>query len=533
MVDAPAAAAAVAVLSTGRNPSAMLDRPVPGDLPPGVLFDRRHPAPPRMWWRTAAFVSVALAGLWVPLQRSLDDIDSQSPLALVGWALPLAVAVALHGIRSEPDPTEARPQRSADGFIAACAFAVGLLCAFAAPAAFGWETAAARPELLAAPGLLAGWIVVFFGSRALWLARRGIALAVAACPVWYGWLVPPLQRLGIEVAWPPVVAVGKLLGVTTTDAAGLHAAGFGDGTMVVLGATCAGASTVLGVGLVLTAAASVLRGSTAAKVRWVLAGSAAALLANAIRLAVLVMVGALVSPAAALQVVHPVAGVVMALATTAVALGTSRRFGLAVPVTPRRRIDDRLAGCAPRRITAAAAVAVVVAAGANVAYASMWQLDRLGGASADDNVDASMTIDTVAADLGLVAREAEPVSWVQQFYGQSTWRRHVLFDGAGAPPVTIDVTTASDAESIERLDLATCYGFHGFEAEHEIGIDGMGDRPAERFAFDEGGARTEVLTWQTRVPGGVQRVVVSQLDGRRDTVLRVAAALSAATVVQR
>ncbi|MEZ5249370.1 MAG: archaeosortase/exosortase family protein [Ilumatobacteraceae bacterium] len=366
----------------------MLDRPVPGDLPPGVLFDRRHPAPPRMWWRTAAFVSVALAGLWVPLQRSLDDIDSQSPLALVGWALPLAVAVALHGIRSEPDPTEARPQRSADGFIAACAFAVGLLCAFAAPAAFGWETAAARPELLAAPGLLAGWIVVFFGSRALWLARRGIALAVAACPVWYGWLVPPLQRLGIEVAWPPVVAVGKLLGVTTTDAAGLHAAGFGDGTMVVLGATCAGASTVLGVGLVLTAAASVLRGSTAAKVRWVLAGSAAALLANAIRLAVLVMVGALVSPAAALQVVHPVAGVVMALATTAVALGTSRRFGLAVPVTPRRRIDDRLAGCAPRRITAAAAVAVVVAAGANVAYASMWQLDRLGGASADDNDDA-------------------------------------------------------------------------------------------------------------------------------------------------
>ena len=99
-------------------------------------------------------------------------------------------------------------------------------------------------------------------------------------------------------------------------------------------------------------------------------------------------------------------------------------------------------------------------------------------------------------------------------------------DAAGSPQ-------RLDAESIERLDLATCYGFHGFEAEHEIGIDGMGDRPAERFAFDEGGARTEVLTWQTRVPGGVQRVVVSQLDGRRDTVLRVAAALSAATVVQR
>ena len=532
MVDASAAAAAFAVLSTDRAAVAPFEHAVPGDLPPGVWFDRRRSAPPRMWWRSAAFVAVALAGLWVPLGRSLDDIDSQSPLALVGWALPLAVAVALHGIRSEPDPTEAHPQRSADGFIAACAFAAGLVCAFAAPAAFGWESTAARPELLAAPGLLAGWIVVFFGSRALWLARRGIALSVAACPIWYTWLVPPLQRLGIEVAWAPVVAVGGLLGVTTTDAAGLHAAGFDDGTMVVLGATCAGASSVLGVGLVLAAAASVLRGSAAAKARWVLAGAVAALIANTIRLVVLVVVGAFVSPAAALQVVHPVAGVVMALATTAVALGTSRRFGLVVPVTPRRRIDDRLAGCAPRRITAAAAVAVVVAAGANVAYASMWQLDRLGGASAIDNVDASEVVDSVAADLDLVAREAEPVSWVQQFYGQSTWRRHVLFDQAGAPPVTVDVTTASDAESIERLDLAACYGFHGFEADHDIGIDGMGDRPAERFAFDEAGARTEVVTWQTRVSGGVQRVVVSQLDGDRDSVLQVAAALSAATAGQ-
>lgn len=522
------------MLTTNRSaaPSTTASASDPGErwtLPPGVEFDRRRPAPPRIRRRSIAFVVVAIAGLWVPLTRSLDDIDSQSPLALLGWALPLAVAVALHGIRSEPDPTAAQPQRSADAFIAACCFLVGLVCAFAAPPAFGWETSTARPELLAAPGLLAGWIVVFFGSRALWLARRGIALAVVACPVWYGRLVEPIQDLGIAVAWPFVRLSAAVFGVGSTDAAGLRAVGFPDGTMVVVGATCAGASTMLGVGLVLTAASCAMQGTTKAKVRWVLAGCVAALVANALRLAGLVAIGALVSPETALQVVHPVAGVVMALVTTAVALAVSERFGLRVASAPRRRIDDRLVVCAPPRITAAALVAVLVAAGANVAYASVWQLDRLGGLSANDNIDASLVAFDVADELGLVAREAEPVAWVEQFYGHASWRRFVLFGEPGVRPVTVDVTTARDADAIERLDLATCYGFHGYEVQREIDIDELGDRPAERFAFDEAGARTEVLTWQTHVPGGVQRVVVSQLDGDRATVLRVAIALSAMT----
>ncbi len=489
-------------------------------------------AAPNIGRRSALFAAVCLAGLWVPLQRSVDDIDSQSPLALVGWTLPLAIVVAMHGIRSEPDPTEARPERAADAFIAACCCAIGLLCAFAAPHAFGWESSTARPELLAAPGLLAGWIVLFFGSRALWLARRGIAVAIAACPIWYGWIVEPLQRLGIAVAWPALRALGALLGVRTTDSAGLTAVGFPDGTMIVVGATCAGASSVLGVGLVLGSVSCVLRGSTRRKALWVIAGSAVALAGNVVRLCVLVIVGDLVSPQASLRFVHPVAGVVVTLVATVIALGMSRRFGLDVPCRTAQRIDDRLARCAPRRITVAVAVAIAVAAGANVAYASIWQLDRLGGPSASANDDAALTIADVAGGLGLVIREAAPVPWVQQFYGQATWRRFVLFDelAPDGAPVTVDLTTASDAEAIERLDLAACYGFHGIEAEHEIGVEGLGARPAERFAFDERGGRTEVITWQTRVPGGVQRVVVSQLAGDRATVGRVAAAVSASTV---
>ena len=85
---------------------------------------------------------------------------------------------------------------------------------------------------------------------------------------------------------------------------------------------------------------------------------------------------------------------------------------------------------------------------------------------------------------------------------------------------------------MDRLDLAACYGFHGVQVEHQIAVEGLGDRPAERFAFDEATGRTEVLTWQTRVSGGVQRVVVSQLAGERADVGRVAAAISAATPLE-
>jgi exosortase/archaeosortase family protein len=478
--------------------------------------------------RAAAFTAVAVVGLWVPIRRSIDDIDSQSPLALVGWALPLAVAVALHGVRSEPDPTHARPARSADAVIAACCAAAGLACAFFAPRAFGWDAGLARPELLAAPGLLAAWVVAFFGSRALWLARRGVALALAACPVWYTWLVAPVQRFGIELAWPVLRVLGAFTDARVTHAAGLRAVGFGDGTMVVVGAACAGASSVLGVGLVLAAASCTLAGSVRSKVAWVATGALLALVGNVVRLAVLVMVGAWWSPRTALRIVHPVAGVVLTLVVTAVALAQVDRFRLLVTAREPGAIRDRLAACAPRRILVALPCALAVAVGANVAYASIDQLDRLGGLSSTVNVDAAEVLAAVADEVGLHLVEAEPVSWVEQFYGDATWRRFLLFDpsGNGAAPITVDLTTASEAGSIDRLDLAACYGFHGLAVSHQIGVAALGARPAEHFSFDEQGARTEVLTWQAHVPRGVQRVVVSQLHGDLATVTAVAAHLS-------
>lgn len=499
-----------------------------------MLSARPRPSIPL---RAVVFAAVTVGGLWVPIRRSLDDIDSQSPLALVGWALPLALAVALHGIRAEPDPTAARPARAADAVIATCCSLLGLACAFFAPHAFGWQASLVRPELLAAPGLIAGWVVAFFGSRALWLARRGIALAVAACPVWYAWLVSPLQRLGIDLAWPCLRVLGTLSHARATSAAGLHAIGFRDGTLVVVSATCAGASSVLGVGLVLTAASAALHGSVRHKAAWVATGAALALVGNVARLSVLVLVGAWVSPSMALRVVHPVAGVVVTLIVTAIALGRAGRFQLAVRALPHadgaHPVSDRLAQSAPRRIVVAVPFALLVAVGANVAYASIGQLDRLGGPSAAVNTDAAEVLTGVADRLGLSMVEAEPVSWVEQFYGRATWRRFLLFDPAhaGDSPITIDLTTAATADSIDRLDLAACYGFHGLAVSHQIGVDALGSRPSEHFSFDEDGARTEVVTWQTRVPAGVQRVVVSQLHGDLDAVTRVAAAVSATTPV--
>ena len=148
------------------------------------------------------------------------------------------------------------------------------------------------------------------------------------------------------------------------------------------------------------------------------------------------------------------------------------------------------------------------------------------------NVDAVVAVPRVADSLGLAGTRGR-----SRWRGCSSTTARPPGDGSccsirrlpGSSPITIDLTTASDAEAIDRLDLAACYGFHGIQVEHEIGVAGLGDRPAERFAFDERDARTEVITWQTRVAGGVQRVVVSQLAGDRAAVAQVAAAVSAVT----
>jgi exosortase/archaeosortase family protein len=486
--------------------------------------------------RLGALTAVSAIGLWIPIRRTVESLDSQSPVGLVGFVLPLALVVGWHGLRSEPDPSRALPARSADVFIAVCFITVGLACAWLAPTAFGWGSATWRVELLAVPALAVGWICLLLGSRAVWLARRGLFLAALACPVWYAWAVAPVQRLGLWVGWPVVQLAARVSGVSTVSSAGLRSIGFPDGTMVVVGAVCAGASSVLGVGVVLTAVACLLQGSLRRKVAWVAGGCVLAIAGNAVRLGALTVVGARFGPRAALDLVHPWAGVAVSVVVTIVALLVSRRVGLRVPPPGNELVLHRLRAAAPTRTVIAAPMAVLVAGAAALGYAGLWRLDRMGGLSATANHDAAVVLPELAAADGWQLVEAEPVPWVQQFYGDATWRRFLLFDPAApdASPIAVDVTTTRTPDTIDRLDLAACYGFHGRQVTHVIGDPALPDRPAERFAFDEGGATTHVVTWQTRVGGGaVQRVVVSQLHGHLDRVVEVAAALSEATPVER
>ena len=342
-----------------------------------------------------------------------------------------------------------------------------------------------------------------------------------------------MEWLGLAVGWAAIEATASTIGVATVVGADMRLIGFGDGTMVVVGAVCSGASSVVGVVLAASGLACLLAGPITRKMLWIVTAVAVGLVANAVRLVGITVAGVTLGPELALGLVHAGAGIVTTSIAMLFMLTVARRFGLELPARSGTPILPRIAASSPQHVLSGAGVAAVSAVALVAWLATAPVLDRLAGPSAIDNVDAAEVVTQLHNDEHVVI-ETEPIPWVRQFYGDSEWRRFLVFSAAegaeaGPAPVTVDVTTTRTPEAFDRLDLAACYGFHGRQAEHRIGVDRLGSRPAEEFAFVERGTSTLVVTWQTRVAGGVQRVAVSQLDGDRETVLAVAEAISEAT----
>ena len=164
-----------------------------------------------------AALSAAITIVMLPLFGSMvDAVGDQTPTSLSIAALPIALLVALHGLRSEPDPSHAYPARSADVVIAACLFVPGAAVLRYGPTAFGWSAGDVHLELIGIALVVASFVALLLGSRTLWLTRRAFFLLVAACPFWYGWLVPAVERLGLDVGWGAIKATASTVGVAST-----------------------------------------------------------------------------------------------------------------------------------------------------------------------------------------------------------------------------------------------------------------------------------------------------------------------------
>lgn len=478
------------------------------------------------------------------LLRLAGRLGTQSPTAFAVLVPVVALVAAAALVGQRPDPAELLPNGAADATVAVGLVALSAVATWWLPAAFGFDTARLGLDLVGLPMFAAGVATLIIGGRAVYLARSALAFAVLASPpvlsVFGGWF----ERVGIAVGWPVVRWVAGLLGAAVTSSDGVRMVDL-SGTLVAVDLACAGASTALGVVVVAAGVTPVLGGQRRRRWAWLGVAAFLALLGNAVRLAAIVVVGDALGGPAALDLVHPWAGMVVAAVTAGVALGLLPRFGLTLPsrgASPGRRLASIAPRLRPWRLAAAGVATVVIGLGTGAA----WETDPLAGVGGDPNRDALAALEALATDPATATLddrvvELTPVPWADQFFGPgATWERRLVFVPDDTT-VSVDVVTARADGPFDAYGLVACYATHGEVLEQVSGDVGLPGRAGVwlRYATDGRDAQTRLLSWRSRLDdGSVQRVVVAALADSDDAdavlaadgaVLDVGTMLAAAT----
>ena len=249
------------------------------------------------------------------------------------------------------------------------------------------------------------------------------------------------------------------------------------------------------------------------------------------RLAVVVLAGRWWGSEVALEALHPYGGSVAIAVAVALALLLSPRFGLSRRPPVARRSLDRMAVVAPPRWGVDACCIGVVALLIGGASMHGERFDRLGGRNGGLNRPVAELAAATPID-GARTIPLGPVEWAAQYFGAgSSWTRFVVLEddpaGMVAAGVGVDSTQVADEANLDAYGLAECYGFHGWTVQTEAVTGALVGRPAELLRYEDGSAGTIVVSWRQRVPGGIERVVVS---GRyRSAAGDIAAAAGPAT----
>ncbi|HEX5015237.1 MAG TPA: archaeosortase/exosortase family protein [Candidatus Limnocylindrales bacterium] len=432
------------------------------------LGPARHQLP---WWsgRAALFALAVVAAYWLSLGTLWSDLGGQTPLAFVGLAPFLAFGLLLAGLRRrETLPFPGRVDLILGLILIGLAGAIVLAGPTLASIYF-WT---ARLDVASLPLFAAGALILLFGWRVLFVARGAILLLLMAWPLPYLVLLENTSEAMTTVTAAALSVVTAIVPIAAPIAGGNamftvnHAA---DPFTVQVASACAGLNSTVAFGLVGGAFVLALRGAWPRKLAWFLTGLALVFLLNVVRVVLLVAVGAMFGQAAALELFHPVAGIVALIVGLIAMLVLLPRFGLTTPdlrpgppsasplptrpaLTPTRR--EMLA-----RVGALSLAALMFGA-VNATFAAYG-----GSAPTIDPVrPLTGTLDEIA---GRPVQSQDEIAIGKPYYGaDSTWMRYRVTPGPDAPPelgymLTVDSVTASDRGGFVDFGVEKCYRFHG------------------------------------------------------------------------
>ena len=478
-------------------------------------------------------VAVAAALPW-SLQALVGDFRYAGALGDLVLIPVCALLLALVAAWRHPWIAALRPGR-ADWAVAGAAVSCAAALLTVGPVAAGNLYYALRPDLLAVPLVAVAAVCLLLGVRALVGLVVPLLLSTLTWPLPMRALLEPAAGAATALTSGALQLVLQVVPLATeVDVPGdlrLAVAGPSGTFEVVVASACSGLTGIGGTLLVGIAAQYVLHGTARARVQWLSTAVALAWALNLVRILLLLAVGRLLGEQVALEVVHPVAGLLLLNASLAVLLLAAPRFGLRLalgspvpadtPLTDPAPVGQRLGRAGLVRRGAALTVAVGVLGALNTV------LPATSGAYDAADPAATAFSDSPVAPSGYVTGPAQPQAWSRVYYGpRSDWTRYRLTSTGqrSAPSIWVDSVTTDDWAALRAHPLLDCYRFHGFPLSRVSRSVLTAGVLADEVVFRRpDGATWHVLSWQWPVrPDGAsqpmrhERVVLLASSQRGD-----------------
>ena len=437
-----------------------------------MAFAHRH-------WRLLAFLGFGFGPFLPSIIAMREFLLADNALGFTPFAL--VAALYIFWLRAHSEQAPKSRDILVDLFLIGPLVLIAFFILFVTPASLSWYFWLNRMDLAA----LAPW------AMAVALATIGYQQVLRTWPTWLllvlVWPYPAvwLQRLLTDVfvsatAWTGqfVVAFARL--PYATDRADpqvfttTHLPEEENFTLVV-GQLCSGTSVTIGFLVVGAGLVLMTQGSASRRWWWLLAGAVLAFGTNLVRVAVLLIVATNGSRELAMEVVHPILGLVFFGLVVLVMLLLLRPFGLRFRPVPRgRRLvwEPSPGGGKALRVVWALMAGAALGIGAGVVQAQAFDFIGVGDGAPTVSVESERGI--IPEVPGWELEHETEISWTDLF-GRTS--RGDVFSylqpgyQEGDAVIGVQTIVTEDKATLDRYSLEQCIEFHRRDLEARRAVD--------------------------------------------------------------
>jgi exosortase/archaeosortase family protein len=466
---------------------------------------------------------VLVASVAVAYNYSLTTLVSglslQTPLAYLALVPLIALLLGAVNFRLQP---YLRPihDRQLDWIVGLGLIAVAAFIDVLVPSAYTADFWLHRIDMIGMPFFTAGMVALLYGTRRLWALRWSVLFLFLAWPDPYVTVLSSAIGTSTDLALSAVQMSLQIVSVAQP---------VGDGTFLVnhaggqfslaVGSACSGINSLVGFVIVGAAFNVILRGNVIRRALWLVAGLILVGALNVARIDLIFLAGWAFGESVAVDVLHPVAGIVVFGLGALAMLWIAPLFGLRIPESPA--VDSVVARAfaatpAPRPRTAQRH-RVLAPMAFGLAFALVLAIPDASFARYDSLLNAfgSPVLGTIDPNVLTIpdwqSSASSTFDQASSYFGQNaTWER-VPFSltstsASGPTTVYLDVIRTDDSGTLSAYGVEACYNFHGFSQVSNYSTDvGAGvQAKVASYSSPNGGTDWSILWWEWPFNAGGQ-----------------------------